>query len=64
MTNPNPKGEPIIKVADFGLALRLEDGKAQDKAGTLDYFAPEILTSEEVTQAVDMWSLGVITYIL
>jgi serine/threonine protein kinase len=57
-------GESVIKVADFGLAFKMQDGKMPEKAGTLDYLAPELLTTDEFTEAVDMWALGVITYIL
>ncbi len=60
----SPSGEPIIKVADFGLAFKVEEGKTPQKAGTLDYLAPELLASDDYSQGVDMWALGVITYIL
>ena len=34
------------------------------RCGTLGYCAPEIIRGEHYGPGVDMWSLGVITYIL
>lgn len=54
-----------IKIADFGLAKLLSDDSMMSTAcGTPGYVAPEILEGRAYTAAVDMWSLGVITYIL
>jgi len=55
-----------IKVADFGLA-RVVSGKDMMKTacGTPGYVAPEILKNQGYdSSAVDMWSAGVILYIL
>lgn len=50
-------------LTDFGLAKTLE-GKAQAKsfAGSLYYFAPEILQKSGHSFPVDWWTLGVFTY--
>lgn len=58
-----------IKITDFGLAKYedLKSGKSMkmDTAcGTPGYVAPEVLKSEEYGPQVDMWSMGVILYIL
>lgn len=54
-----------IKIADFGLAKLLSDESMMSTAcGTPGYVAPEILEGKPYTSAVDLWSLGVITYIL
>ena len=54
-----------IKIADFGLGKLLkEEDMLATACGTPGYVAPEILRSERYTDKVDMWSLGVITYIL
>jgi calcium/calmodulin-dependent protein kinase I len=55
-----------IKIADFGLAKLLDDETIMMKTacGTPGYVAPEILESKPYSCKVDMWSLGVILYIL
>lgn len=54
-----------IKIADFGLAKLLrDDSMMQTACGTPGYVAPEILEGKVYDEAVDIWSLGVITYIL
>ncbi|XP_065430399.1 death-associated protein kinase 2-like isoform X6 [Chrysemys picta bellii] len=58
---PNPK----IKIIDFGLAQKLEDGVTfKSLCGTPQYIAPEVINYEPLSSATDMWSIGVITYIL
>ncbi|CAM4626641.1 unnamed protein product [Lepidochelys kempii] len=58
---PNPK----IKIIDFGLAQKLEDGVTfKSLCGTPQYVAPEVINYEPLSSATDMWSIGVITYIL
>ena len=53
-----------IKVIDFGSACQYEDCLPMtEKVGTPYYIAPEVL-NKSYTQACDLWSLGVITYIL
>jgi serine/threonine protein kinase len=54
-----------LKVADFGLATKLEfDGeKKRTICGTPNYIAPEILDGKVGhSYEVDIWSLGVIMY--
>jgi len=56
---------PLIKIADFGLGKILEKGKtSKDSVGTITYASPEVLTGEEYTEKIDIWSLGVIFFIL
>uniref|UniRef100_A0A8D2ISW7 non-specific serine/threonine protein kinase n=1 Tax=Varanus komodoensis TaxID=61221 RepID=A0A8D2ISW7_VARKO len=58
---PNPK----IKIIDFGLAQKLEEGETfKSLCGTPQYIAPEVINYEALSPATDMWSIGVITYIL
>ena len=60
-------GEPdaVVKLADFGLAkICKEDQLMKTACGTPGYVAPEILSKKKYDEKVDVWSLGVITYIL
>jgi len=62
----NDSKDAPIKVADFGLA-RMISGKDMMKTacGTPGYVAPEVLQNKGYSSgAVDLWSAGVILYIL
>lgn len=54
-----------IKIIDFGLSRHDDQafGVMQTKVGTPYYVAPEVL-KREYTKSCDIWSIGVITYIL
>mmetsp|Transcript_56975 Transcript_56975/g.138805 ORF Transcript_56975/g.138805 Transcript_56975/m.138805 type:complete len:519 (-) Transcript_56975:417-1973(-) len=53
-----------IKIIDFGLSRHNDANQImKTKVGTPYYVAPEVLR-REYTQAADIWSIGVITYIL
>jgi len=61
--------QAIVKIADFGLARFFADNsELRTVCGSPLYVAPEILdigmSSETYTPAVDMWSVGVILFIL
>jgi len=62
----NKSDDSPIKITDFGLAkFRGEEKEAMHTAcGTPGYVAPEVLKGEKYDKAVDLWSLGVILYIL
>ena len=54
-----------IKIIDFGTAKLLKPGeKAKTMSGTPEFVSPEVVSYDYVTPATDMWSVGVITYIL
>nr|XP_006117022.1 death-associated protein kinase 2 isoform X2 [Pelodiscus sinensis] len=56
---------PHIKVIDFGLAHKIEDGvEFKNIFGTPEFVAPEIVNYEPLGLPADMWSIGVMTYIL
>ncbi|KAM9375946.1 death-associated protein kinase 2 isoform 2-T2 [Pholidichthys leucotaenia] len=56
---------PRIKLIDFGLAHKIETGSDfKNIFGTPEFVAPEIVNYEPLGLAADMWSIGVITYIL
>ncbi|TSL82563.1 Myosin light chain kinase, smooth muscle [Bagarius yarrelli] len=55
----------LIKIIDFGLARKLEPGKPlKVMHGTPEFVAPEVVSYEAVDLSTDMWSIGVICYIL
>lgn len=57
-------GELAIKIGDFGLAEKTNSqGCLSGAVGTSYYMAPEIFDSE-YSMSVDMWSCGVILYIM
>ena len=54
-----------VKIADFGLATYVNCGEYLFKrCGTPGYVAPEILADDKYDQKVDVFSAGVILYIL
>ena len=56
-----------LKIGDFGLATKLEfDGERKRTiCGTPNYIAPEILEAKQGhSYEVDIWSLGVMMYLL
>jgi serine/threonine protein kinase len=55
----------VLKLADFGLAQIIKPSELMHHAcGTPGYIAPEMLRNEAYGPPVDLWSLGVILYIL
>jgi len=53
-----------IKLADFGFATVVDGENIISQCGTPGYIAPDILKNEPYGKPVDMWSFGVILYIL
>ncbi|TMW55519.1 hypothetical protein Poli38472_010401 [Pythium oligandrum] len=53
-----------IKLADFGFAKRVTGDGLATACGTPGYVAPEILAQKPYGKTVDIWSIGIITYIL
>jgi myosin-light-chain kinase len=54
-----------IKLIDFGLAQEIDPNKDMHLiAGTAEFIAPEVINFEPIDTRTDMWSIGVITYIL
>jgi len=54
----------LIKVTDFGLSKDFGKASLKTSCGTPDYVAPEVLKGSQYDNSVDIWSIGVITYIL
>ena len=58
------KGYDQIKIIDFGAAIKIGTNElVQEKVGTPYYIAPEALRGKSC-QKSDVWSCGVIAYIL
>ncbi|XP_058714252.1 myosin light chain kinase, smooth muscle-like isoform X2 [Poecile atricapillus] len=58
-------GSHWIKIIDFGLARKLApDTPVKVLHGTPEFMAPEVVAFEPVSFSTDMWSVGVICYIL
>lgn len=57
-----------VKLIDFGLSVRVssnhEINSMKTKVGTPYYVAPEVIFCDEYNYKCDLWSIGVIMYIL
>jgi serine/threonine protein kinase len=54
-----------VKLCDFGLSKVLEPGvKVREIIGTVDYMAPEVLSYDPICLSTDVWSIGVLSYVL
>jgi len=56
-----------VKVIDWGLGFYFGQARMSSAVGSLTYAAPEVLESRDVggyTSACDLWSLGVVTYVM
>ncbi|XP_055374379.1 obscurin isoform X3 [Condylostylus longicornis] len=58
-------GSDIIKLCDFGLSRKIISGKLYPlEYGMPEYCSPEVVNGEVVGFGQDMWSVGIITYVL
>ena len=63
----HPGNDSRIMIADFGLShakKSVEDSMMATNCGSPEYQAPEMLQRKHYTNAVDLWAIGVITFIL
>ena len=58
--------DSLIKITDFGFARFLDpaEGGLTETLGSPLYMAPEIVKKVKYDTKVDIWSLGVLTYIM
>ena len=64
LINKNVDGFVKIKICDFGTSQVFKRGEIQDKiVGSIYYIAPEVL-QKKYNSKCDLWSCGVIMYIL
>ncbi|XP_028288789.1 serine/threonine-protein kinase 17A [Parambassis ranga] len=63
LTSTSPLGD--IKIVDFGLSRMVSSHQElREIMGTPEYVAPEILSYEPISTATDMWSIGVLAYVM
>uniref|UniRef100_A0A3B5LP26 Protein kinase domain-containing protein n=1 Tax=Xiphophorus couchianus TaxID=32473 RepID=A0A3B5LP26_9TELE len=63
LTSSCPLGD--VKIVDFGLSRRVSSHhELREIMGTPEYVAPEILNYEPISTATDMWSIGVLAYVM
>ncbi|XP_041103903.1 serine/threonine-protein kinase 17A-like [Polyodon spathula] len=63
LTSESPLGD--IKIVDFGLSrIMSSNEELREIMGTPEYVAPEILNYEPISTATDMWSIGVLAYVM
>jgi len=54
-----------IKISDFGFSCFFDPKKGLDLVlGSPLYMAPEIIEAKKYNEKVDIWSIGIITYVL
>lgn len=60
------ENESLVKICDFGVAKVLEDKQQlmSTYCGTHGYQAPEILKNQKYDCACDIWSLGIVVYVM
>ncbi|XP_063315580.1 myosin light chain kinase 2, skeletal/cardiac muscle [Pelobates fuscus] len=59
------KSSHMVKIIDFGLARRYKpQKKLKVSFGTAEFLAPEVVNFDFVSFPTDMWSVGVISYMM
>ena len=54
-----------IKLIDFGLGIILgPKEKSEQPFGTVSYVSPEVLSGNEYDKSVDIWCVGILSYLL
>lgn len=57
--------EADMRMLDFGLSKIIGPSEfCTEPFGTLSYVAPEVLLEKAYNKSVDLWSIGIITYLL
>lgn len=56
----------VLKLCDFGTAIRLsaQRPRSNGRVGTLSYMAPEVYANRGADICADVWSLGVVLYLI
>jgi len=66
LTSQDPiEDNNLLRIIDFGAAVQFDKGRVmKTKTGTLYYVAPEVLSGAQYDRMCDLWSCGVIMYIM
>ncbi|XP_054846808.1 serine/threonine-protein kinase 17A [Eublepharis macularius] len=63
LTSESPLGD--VRIVDFGLSRVMNNGEElREIMGTPEYVAPEVLSYDPISTATDMWSVGVLAYVM
>lgn len=55
--------QPLIaKIANFGHAKRIQNGRTKTMTGSMQFMAPEMIQEHEYNISVDIWGFGCIIY--
>uniref|UniRef100_A0A4W5MH28 non-specific serine/threonine protein kinase n=1 Tax=Hucho hucho TaxID=62062 RepID=A0A4W5MH28_9TELE len=58
-------GQPVVKLTDFGDAVQLNSAHyIHPLLGSPEFASPELVLGEPAALTSDLWSLGVVTYVL
>ncbi|XP_014879636.1 triple functional domain protein-like isoform X1 [Poecilia latipinna] len=61
----NASAQPVVKLTDFGDAVQLNSSHyVHPLLGSPEFASPELVLGEPVSLTSDLWSLGVVTYVL
>ena len=56
---------PVVKLTDFGDAVQLDSSQhVHPLLGSPEFSSPELVLGLPVSLTSDLWSLGVLTYVL
>mmetsp|Transcript_74625 Transcript_74625/g.218762 ORF Transcript_74625/g.218762 Transcript_74625/m.218762 type:complete len:604 (-) Transcript_74625:295-2106(-) len=63
---PGSREWDTVKLCDFGTAVKLSDAapRCMELRGTLSYTAPEVYFHKGAGLAADLWSMGIVLYVL
>ncbi|KAF7221537.1 transcript variant X1 [Nothobranchius furzeri] len=65
LVSHNASGQPMVKLTDFGDAEQLNSAHyIHPLLGSPEFAPPELVLGEPVSLTSDLWSLGVVTYVL
>ncbi len=65
MFTSDVEGNLDLKIIDLGDACRFDPGKGMwEPVGSPLFMAPELVNNETYSEKVDIWAVGMITYLL